>query len=334
MRFHFLHPCVAFFQLLIYALATSGALAQPSLTCVEPEYSFGELYSDESVLHEYIFENSGTETLELKQPQAQCGCTTATLDRSTLAPGETAILTAIVDLQGKRGPQRLGIDVDSNDPAQPTLSLALTGNVMPLFYVDNTMVDFAVVPAGVLQTQFLRLLCARETKEFGVKDIHIPKGLPLRATFARASDGPNSFEVELVLDAAGYRGYFADTIYIHTNQPGEPLIPVAVSGEIWHEIRIEPSTLAVSASRDSRAPAPSLYLRVLPGTEKHFSIKEVVPPLESINSEIFPAEDGSYLIQLTELPPASELVGKHIVIATDLTKDSRVEVPIEVIARP
>jgi mono/diheme cytochrome c family protein len=73
--------------------------------------------------------NQGGEPLVIQDMEASCGCTDVKVDPETVAPGQTATLTATVDTSLKLGPMIKTVDVFSNDPATPKLRLTLKATV-------------------------------------------------------------------------------------------------------------------------------------------------------------------------------------------------------------
>lgn len=317
---------VAFFQF----FHTPATFATPAVDCTDPVFDFGELYSDESVVHEFVLENTGSGLLQVKQIVPHCGCTTAALDTTTLAPGETTGLTVFLDLKGKKGQQRIGISVESNDPKTPVYELILTGNVIPPISSDPPRIDFGVVNAGLDRTERVRVSTSRDNSNFSIKDLHVDESLPCVAV-AEVIDDSKSYEIAITLQSARKRGYFSGRIDIHTNDPAQPTIPIDVSGDVLCEILVQPPKLVLSNSMDAESRQKPLYLRVLPGTEEDFSITSVKSPFEGMATKYFRLLDGGYIVSIVNLPPVAELKGMAMTITTNLSQDSSISVPFIVI---
>lgn len=93
----------------------------PTTTVVfaEPTYDFGKVMDGDIVEHDYIFTNTGTEPLILKNVKASCGCTTPSWPRNAIAPGDQGKIHARFDTK-KRG--RTG-------GAPQSKSITVTGNI-------------------------------------------------------------------------------------------------------------------------------------------------------------------------------------------------------------
>ena len=105
------------------------AMAAPRISADEPVYDFGEILEGLAVVHTFVLQNAGDESLTIDDIQVSCGCTTTSLAKSTLAPGESVDLEVTFDTAGFSGKMAKKIYVESNDPATPKLALQLTGTV-------------------------------------------------------------------------------------------------------------------------------------------------------------------------------------------------------------
>jgi rhodanese-related sulfurtransferase len=120
----------------------AGALAAPQIGVVDgPSYDFGTIPAGTLITHDFILTNAGDATLEISQVQAACGCTTTTLDKMSLEPGESVALTAQFNSTGFRSAVDKPIYVKSNDPVTPTFLLHLVGIVQSLLQPYHIPVD-------------------------------------------------------------------------------------------------------------------------------------------------------------------------------------------------
>jgi len=103
--------------------------AAPVISVDAPIYEFGEILEGLAVVHTFVLQNAGDEPLEISDIEVSCGCTTTSLSKSTLAPGESVDLQVIFDSAGFSGKMVKKIEVKSNDPATSTLTLKLIGTV-------------------------------------------------------------------------------------------------------------------------------------------------------------------------------------------------------------
>lgn len=105
------------------------AMAAPKIGVDAAVYDFGEVIEGIAVVHAFVIENIGDAPLKISSVQVSCGCTTTSLAKSTLGPGESVDLEVTFDTAGFGGKMVKNIYVESNDPTTPKLVLQLVGTV-------------------------------------------------------------------------------------------------------------------------------------------------------------------------------------------------------------
>ncbi len=105
------------------------AMAAPRISVDAAVYDFGEVIEGIAVVHAFVIENIGDAPLKISDIRVSCGCTTTSLAKTTLGPGESVDLEVTFDSAGFSGKMVKNIYVESNDPATPKLLLQLVGTV-------------------------------------------------------------------------------------------------------------------------------------------------------------------------------------------------------------
>ncbi len=90
-------------------------------------HSFGNIIEGQIARHEFKFTNEGTEPLTLDNVSASCGCTTPKWPRETIAPGQSSVIVAEYNSQGRPGTFTKNIFVKSNGGE---VTLTISGNVV------------------------------------------------------------------------------------------------------------------------------------------------------------------------------------------------------------
>ncbi len=103
--------------------------AGPKISVDASVYNFGEVLEGIAVVHTFVLQNVGDEPLKIGDIQVSCGCTTTSLAKSTLEPGESVDLEVTFDTAGFGGKMVKNIYVESNDPTTPKFVLQLVGTV-------------------------------------------------------------------------------------------------------------------------------------------------------------------------------------------------------------
>jgi hypothetical protein len=93
----------------------------------------------------FHFANAGGGELRILEVLPSCGCTTALPDPPLLRAGERGAIRAVFDSENFAGEVVKEIEVRSNDPARPTLTLRLRSLVEPEIEFEPPTVTFDAV---------------------------------------------------------------------------------------------------------------------------------------------------------------------------------------------
>lgn len=110
-------------------------IATGELTVSSSLVDFGDINQSGGVVSAAIeVSNTGEGGLEIHRVSTSCGCTTATMDTSPLAPGEQRILTVAFDPMvhpDQSGPITRVVYIQSSDPDMSEVEIDVVGNVVP-----------------------------------------------------------------------------------------------------------------------------------------------------------------------------------------------------------
>jgi hypothetical protein len=117
------------------AKAGAPEVAEPKIQFADTEFDFGKLNGGEVARHDFVFTNTGTATLEIKDVRPSCGCTTAgTWDRQ-VEPGKTGVIPLQFNSAGFGGTVSKSAIVMCNDPGHTNVVLHLKATVWKPFDV-------------------------------------------------------------------------------------------------------------------------------------------------------------------------------------------------------
>ena len=303
----------------------------PRLVCDEPVFDFGET-DVEKIDHAYVLKNAGNATLNITAIKPACGCTTAKMETQTLEPGQEVKLETTLQLKGRQGPQSKTIGVQSNDPTNPVLQLALKGSVIPKIAVEPDIINLGRIMDDEPRSASLTVKSNKPELQFKIQSIEImgfdpPAGPLLDYTITETEPG-RVYRVDVAskgpLPPAMYNG----RMVIRTDCMDRAAIPLAISCQVIGAVEINPQTLSLRASEEP-GDTDTQTITVKAGRVKEFKLLEVVPPVEGIVVEIKPLNDF-YQIKLSNIPKKMELDGKAFTIKIDHPEMSEVALPIKV----
>jgi hypothetical protein len=96
-------------------------LKQTTLAFTETEFEFGDVKEGEFAKHEFVFKNTGSEPLYVKDAKASCGCTTPEWTKDTIAPGGEGKILVEFNSEGRPGNFTKTVTVLANTDPEATV---------------------------------------------------------------------------------------------------------------------------------------------------------------------------------------------------------------------
>ena len=154
----------------------SASFAQAVITFGVDEHDFGVVREDGGpIAHEFVFVNTGKDSLRISQVKASCGCTTPSWTKAAVAPGDTGTVTAQYNPLNRPGSFRKSVTVTAN--TQPTTRvLYILGTVNPK---PKTPTDDFPAAMGNLRVKYRSLNMGK-----------VLTNEPKNKTFDMYNDGP------------------------------------------------------------------------------------------------------------------------------------------------
>lgn len=110
------------------ASAQHSSGGSPRLVTASLEHQFGTVKAGTPLTYTFQIKNEGKATLEIKDVNPSCECTTSKFDKS-IAPGKTGGITLeVAKTEGYKGDTTKTATVTTNDPNHGTFILTLKAN--------------------------------------------------------------------------------------------------------------------------------------------------------------------------------------------------------------
>lgn len=116
--------------------------SEPKAVVKPVAFDFGTIIQDSVVTTYLVITNEGSNLLKIKKVWASCGCTAAVSEKNELKRGESTEIKVTFDSKEKSGKQNKTVYIETNDPKNPTIKIALTGNVIVKEKSVGTKKDF------------------------------------------------------------------------------------------------------------------------------------------------------------------------------------------------
>ncbi len=217
-------------------VGASAAFAGPKLE-VRPnaEFKFGFAPQNSSLITIYWLHNSGDDTLRISKVTPGCGCTTAPLEKSAVAPGDSAKLQITFDSKSMMGMTSKRIAISTN-AEHPDTNLSFLADVVRR--PDSTW-PMTVLPYKVDLTQMGEKVRDRITMTLrnvspdpiSLKFISVPEDL-FSVTLPAQIAGNESVKVELVLTPEAVKKDFVSSMTLEVSGKEEYRYTVPVKRKI------------------------------------------------------------------------------------------------------
>jgi hypothetical protein len=126
----------------ISAHATDQSAGQARIEFESSSHDFGVVGQHTTVSHSFVFHNTGESVLEVGPIESPCSCTATLLSSSSLAPGESGILEVAYSPGGRKGKTTNSLTLDTNDPANPSVTIEIEAEVRPFFTATPNPIVF------------------------------------------------------------------------------------------------------------------------------------------------------------------------------------------------
>ena len=141
------------------ATPTTSETGAPKIEFGPMVYDFGKIKSGDIIRHDFVFTNTGTATLEIKDVRPSCGCTTAGTWEKLIAPGKTGSIPLQFNSTAFGGQVTKSATVICNDPAKSNVVLQVTGTVWkPIDVIPPTTVFNLTSDVTTNETKVVRIV--------------------------------------------------------------------------------------------------------------------------------------------------------------------------------
>jgi uncharacterized protein DUF1573 len=195
---------------LLLCLCAGSAYGQ--LVFEQLEQSFKAKPLEGSVVAKYRFTNTGTGSVKIEKVQTSCGCTTANLNKTEYAPGESGEIEAKFTIGGRIGKQEKAILVTTSDSREKPIQLKLLVDIEDQIQIQPELVLWRVGEQA--DPKKIEITVAEDAS---VKIVSVLSDNPsIKAELSEVKPG-KKYEIQLTPTDLNRQG--GATILIHTNYP-------------------------------------------------------------------------------------------------------------------
>lgn len=224
----------------MFALMSVSLYAQPKIEISNnASYDWGRVKASDPMLKTVmVFKNIGTEPLKIYSVSPACGCTTAPLTKTELAPGDTAHLPITLNVSSYTGKVNKTIAVHTNDPDHRSIDISLNAFVIRPLTLFPNFLNFSNLVVGE-QTIAKIVLSNSSEQSIKIKSVEItPKDLKINLKEGDEIKVGENFALEArYTPKAGEQGSrLMCKIVLHTTNPDVPEITISGYGNIVEKL--------------------------------------------------------------------------------------------------
>jgi hypothetical protein len=205
-------------------------------------HDFGNVPRGTQLFHRFKITNIYAVRMEIVTIRPGCACTTATASKRVLEPREEATIDVSMDASKFDGPKSVSIHVTVGPEYTSVAELKISANSRRDIVFNPSEVSFGNVTVGDKPEKLVEIEYAGKL-EFKVSDV-VAKDLPLDVSFEESYRRPGQvgYKVKVALKDKVPPGLFKEDIYLKTNDPASPLVPLLVEANIQAAVSLSTSS--------------------------------------------------------------------------------------------
>jgi hypothetical protein len=224
----------------------AAEVSVPRSQFAELAHDFGRLSSGEVVQHDFVFTNTGTATLEIKDVRPGCGCTTAGSWDRRVEPGKTGVIPVQFNSTGFNGTVSKTVIVICNDPAQTNVVLQVKGLIWKPIEITPAMAVFNVISEGQTNDTRIMRIVNHLDDPIELSDVK-STNQTFKAELKTVKPG-KEFELQITA-VPPYTSNTAATVSVKTSAPQMPMINVSAYIVVQQAIIVAPNQIKLPTGR-------------------------------------------------------------------------------------
>lgn len=212
---------------------------------------------------EYAFEltNLYVEDVHIASVRSSCGCTTPRIEKDTLKSYEQGAIVAHINSDRFLGNQGATLTVTIDRPYFAQVLLHVKVFVYSDVLLEPSGISLGTIAEGSPAEQSIRVQYTGR-RDWQVTEVRSANPhLTATVTEASRQGGRVTYDLKAVLANSAPAGYLKDYVWLMTNDPGTPHIPVPVEGQVQAEVTVSPSSLFLGVLRPGQSVTKQIVVR-------------------------------------------------------------------------
>jgi hypothetical protein len=296
------------------------------------QHNFGDVPHGTLCTHTFTVTNIYDVPMQITEVRKSCSCLDYVPMTKVLQPNESGEFTVTMNAGKFVGTNSQTFYVTFGPKFVSTALIRVSANSKTDVTVNPGAVVFGTVPQGAKTVQAVKLEYKGRSRDWKIAEVaHVPASLDVQVS-ETSRGGPLRGGVEYLvtvsLKAGAPAGPISEQITLKTNDTGNPLIQIAVSGTVAAPLEAAPARVKM----DSVAIGATGSQRVLIRAAKPFKILGVDGAGEGVSVELPTTANTALPVQVVTVKfdrKKAAAVDRDLRIRTDLDGGAAVTVPVE-----
>jgi hypothetical protein len=289
-------------------------------------HDFGSVPRGAQLHHRFAMSNIWAVPVEITNVRTSCGCVTVTPSSKTLQPRESGYIDVVMDAHKFTGYKSVSVYLTLGPQYVSTATLRVEANSRADVVFNPGQINFGVVQRGQTAQQVIDVEYAG-VLDWRVRDDIDKSGAPVDVSIKEMYRQPGrvGYRITTTLHADAPPGLLKHEMFLKTNDPASPLVPVHVEAMVQASLTVKPNPLRLEDVKVGE----TVTRRVNVFGSKPFKIIAVEGLGDGLHAEIPPNPATVQTIAISwEISKPGE-AKREIKIRTDLPDQPPVLVTIE-----
>lgn len=276
----------------------STLAGSPQIEFVTTTYNFDKVIGGKPVRHDFLYTNTGSQTLEIKNVITSCGCTTAGEWNRTVEPGKTGTIPVELRTGGFNREIRKSIRVTTNVPGKEQITLWMEGTVWQPIEIKPRYAGLGSINNMEEPKKKIVKLINHFQEPLQIEDMKSSD--PTFHTSLKTIKPGKEFELEITATPPFKPGSHVGTITLKTSSEKKPEISITTSYYVPARVQFTPSKLLLPAGSLDKAMERSVF--VIHNAPTPLKISDVKVNAKNVATRIVEMREGKQFRIILSFP--------------------------------
>jgi Protein of unknown function (DUF1573) len=227
----------------------------------DTSHDFGNVARGAKAQYHFKFKNIYEETVHVLSIRSSCGCTTPEVTRSELKTWETSDVIATFNTSAFQGQHSATITVEFDKPFHAEVQLQVYGNIRSDVVLQPGQVELGSIDSGQPVEKIITVTHTGRN-DWKITDVRSANtNFEVEVNETRRAQGSVTYDLSVRLKPTSPVGYINDQLFLMTNDPQTPQIPIDVEGRVVAGVEVNPPSLSLGALMPGQKVTKNIVVR-------------------------------------------------------------------------